>query len=171
MCPAIDKDTNGGCYGHRQVVGHTIIANTLRSATRWQHVDSHCCIRYRQCTKGSTMKCTHDGEQQQRGCCQVAGKEYRESSKTNHQHHLARERVDEIATERTEQQCRDGVARQHQTDHILRGTKVFAEIQRQQGCQHIKGEKQREVGCHHLTVVQIPQSFVTHTPMMNSNDW
>ena len=108
------------------------------------------------------MQCAHYGKQQQGGCCQVAGKEDGEGGKTNHQHRLAGEGVDEIAAEGAEQQCRNGIARQHETYHVLRGTKMLAQIERQQWCEYVEGEEEGEIGHHHLAVVAVPESLVGH---------
>ena len=103
------------------------------------------------------MQRAHNGEQQQGRGGQVAGKEDGKHAKRHHEHHFAGERIDYIAAERTKQQGGDGIARKHQSDHVLSGSEVLAQVERQQWCKHVKGKKQRKVGCHHLAVVPIPK--------------
>ena len=78
------------------------------------------------------MQCAHDGEQQQRSCSEIACKEDGEGGIAHHQYCLAGEGINEIAAERTEQQCRDGVSRQHQSYHVLCGPESLTQVERQQ---------------------------------------
>ena len=156
---AVDEDADGGCQCHRQVVTQPIVADAFRPPAGWQHVDSHRGVCHGKGTKGSAMKCPDNHEQQQCGCSQIAGKEDCKSAETDHQHRLSRKGVDDIAAEGTEQQGRDGIARQHEPYHVLRRPEVLAQIERQQRCQHVEGEKQREIRRHHLAIVSIPKSF------------
>ena len=153
---AVDEDGDGGSDGHCQVVRQPVVADAFRTTRRRQYIYSHCGIGYRQRTKGPSVKCSHNGEQQQRGCCQITNKEQREESETDHQYHLARKGVDHESAERTKHQCRDGIAGENQSDNILGGTEMLAQIERQQGCQLVEGKEQCEVGCHHLAIVPIP---------------
>ena len=56
MRQLIDEDTDRGCNGHREVITQTIIADTLRTPTRWQHIDGDGGIGYRQCPEWSAMQ-------------------------------------------------------------------------------------------------------------------
>ena len=44
----------------------------------------------------------------------------------------------------------------------LRGTKMLAQIERQQWCEYVEGEEEGEIGYHHLAVVAVPESLVGH---------
>ena len=103
------------------------------------------------------MQRAHDGEHEQGRGCQIAGKEDGKGSEGYHEHRFAGKRVDHIAAERTYQQGCDGVARQYQSDDILSGAEVLAEVERQQRREHVEGEKQRKVGRHHLAIIPIPE--------------
>ena len=104
------------------------------------------------------MQRAHNGEEQERGSRQIAGKEDGKGRVTHHQHRLAWKRVDQIAAERSEQERRQRVTRQHQSYDVLRGAEMLFQIERQQRCEDVKSEKQRKIGCHHLTIVSVPKS-------------
>ena len=150
-----------GSNGHREIVGEAIVADALSAATGGQHVDGCRRVGHRQSPKGPAVERSDDHEQQQGGGRQVACEENGKCPEAHHQHRAAREGVDEITAEGAEQQGRHRIARQHQPDHVLRGTEVLAQIERQQGRQHVEGEEQRKVCRHHLTVVPVPQPVHT----------
>ena len=87
------------------------------------------------------MQRSHDGEQQERRGCQIAGKEDGEGREAYHQHRFTRKSIDHIATERAHHQRRDGIAREHQSYHVLGGAEMLTQVERQQRCQHIEGEE------------------------------
>jgi hypothetical protein len=87
------------------------------------------------------VKRAHDGEKQECGCGQIAYKKHGKSRETNQEHRLAREGIDHESAEGTQQQCRDGIAREHQANRILGSPKRFAQVERKQWGQNIKGEE------------------------------
>ena len=152
----IHKDAHRWGDGHREIVRQPVVADALRPATRWQHIDGHRRVRHRQCPEGSAVQRSDDEEQQQGRCRQIACEEDGKQAETDHEHRLSGERVHEIAAEGPQQQGGDGVAREHQTYHVLRGSEVLTQVEWQQRGQYVEGKEQREVRRHHLTIVPIP---------------
>ena len=132
MAPAVDEDADGGSDGHSQVVAQPVVADGLVAAARWQHVDGHGAVGHGQGPEGTAMQRSDNGEQQQGARRQITCKEDGKAGKAHHEHRLAREGVDHIAAERTEEQGSDGISRQHQSDDVFRGMKVLAQVERQQ---------------------------------------
>lgn len=110
------------------------------------------------------MERPDDGEEQQRASQQIAAEADEVEQQAHHQHPLPGEAVYDEPTEGPHQQRRQRIARQHQADHVLRRAECLAQIQRQQRCQQIKGERHREVRRHHLPVVAVPEplKFLFH---------
>ena len=80
--------------------------------------------------------------------CNIAGKEDGEGRETDHQNLLARKAVNHISAERTNDEGGNRIAAQHNSNHIFRGSKIFAQIEWEQGCEQIEGEIQQKVGSH-----------------------
>ena len=155
----VDEDGKRRSNGHGQIVAESVVADALVAARRWHHVDGYCRVGHGERTEGAAVQGTDNGEQQEGRCRQVAGKEDGKGREADHQHRLARKGVDEIAAEWPEQQGSDGIARQHQPDDVLSGSKCLIEIKGQQWRQQVESGEQRKVGCHHLAIVTIPQPF------------
>ena len=155
----IDEDGEGGGEGHGQVVGQSVVAYSLVAARGGQHVDGYGGVGHGDGAEGSAVQRAHDGEQQEAGGGQVSGKEDGEGGVGHEEHRLAREGVDQIAAEGAEQECGEGVAREHQPDGVLRGAEGLVEIEGQQGGEQVEGEEERKVGGHHLAVVGVPEWF------------
>ena len=111
------------------------------------------------------MQGAYKGEQQERGGSQITGKENGKGRVAHHQHQLSWEGVDDETAERPEQQGCDGIARQHQSDDILRRAEMLLQIEGQQRREDVEGEKQREICHHHLTVILVPKSFLGHNQL------
>ena len=105
------------------------------------------------------MKGPDDGEQKQGGGEDVAGKQDGEAGEAHHKHLLSWKGIDEVSAEGSEEHGHDGVARQHSPYHILGCPEMFAEVDGQERCEEVEGEKEREICYHHLAIVLIPKSF------------
>ena len=155
----VDEDADGGRDSHSEVVGETVVADALGTAAGGQHVDGDSRVGDGQGAEGPAVEGADDGEQQKRGRGEIACKEDGEGAEADHQHRLAGEGVDDVTAKRSAQQSRDGVAREHEADHVLCCAEMLAQIERQQWREHIERKEQREVRRHHLTVVLVPQFF------------
>ena len=153
----VDEDADGGRDGHSEVVGEAVVADALGTSAGGQHVDGDSRIGDGQGAEGPAVERADDSEQQQSGRGKIAGKEDGEGAEADHQHRLTGEGVDDVTAKRSAQQSRDGVAREHEADHVLCCAEVFTQIERQQWSQDIECEEQREVRYHHLDIVPIPK--------------
>ena len=104
------------------------------------------------------MQGAHDGEKQQRGSQQITREKHRIASEADQQHLLPRKAVCQIATEGSDQQRQERIARQCQPDDIFRRSEMLAQIERQERRKQVEREIQAEIGVHHFQVVSIPQT-------------
>ena len=110
----------------------------------------------------------HYGEQRERARQQVASEESEIEEQSYEQHALARERVDDETAERTHEQRRERIARQHQAYHVLAGREMLAQIERQQRCEHIKCKCHAEIGSHHPQIIPVPEFLAFHAAKLQN---
>ena len=137
----VKGDADGGRDGGGDVVAEPVVADPLVAPRRRQHVDGDGGVGHRARPERPAVKRAHQREKKQSARQQVEPVKQETQQHEEHQHLLAVERIDDVAAERTEQQRRHGIARQHHPDDILRGTEMLAQIDRKQGRKNIKGEE------------------------------
>ena len=157
---AIDENADRRCDGRCDVVAQSVVADALIAPRRWQHVDGHCTVGDACRAEGCAVQRPDDGEKQQRRGQQIGSEAQKIDEQACEQHFFSWKTVGHVAAERSDEQCRERVARQHESNHILRSAEVLAEVERQQWRKQIEGKCHREIRRHHLPVVRVPESFV-----------
>ena len=156
----IDSDGWSNCHG--KIVAQSVESDSFISPACRKNVDGAGAVGNRYGSERTSVQGSADGKHQDGAGCNIAGKEDGEGRETDHQNLLARKAVNHISAERTNDEGGNRIAAQHNSNHIFRGSKIFAQIEREQRCEQIEGEIQQKVGSHHLDVVCIPKFLFHH---------
>ena len=86
------------------------------------------------------MHSTHDGEEEQCACSEIAAETDEVEKEADEQNPFPWKAVDEESAERSDQKSRDGVAGEHQANHVLTCTEAVGQVEREQRCEQIESE-------------------------------
>ncbi len=130
---AMQEESDHRSYRHGQVVGQTVVAQSFAPAGRGHDVyhdgvasHGHHPERY------AVYDAEHD-EQGKEARHHVAGEDGDEDEVGEQVKRFPGERVEQVARERTDAERRDGIARQYETDHGVRGVEVLGQVEGQDG--------------------------------------
>ena len=129
----MQEESDHRSYRHGQVVGQTVVAQSFTPAGRGHDVyhdgvasHGHHPERY------AVYDAEHD-EQGKEARHHVAGEDGDEDEVGEQVKRFPGERVEQVAGERTDAERRDGIARQYETDHGVRGVEVLGQVEGQDG--------------------------------------